>query len=122
MNGLPRRTLLVGGAAAASVLAAGTPALAVSQADDAGLVVRWNQELLRILRTPGQQPATVHATRTFAMVHLAIHEAVAHSSRFHGEQPAAAAQAAHDVLAALFPGQHVVGGLRGGRRLLAVEA
>src|SRR5690349_6576211 len=115
MNGIPRRTLLVGGAAAASVLAAGAPALAgsaassagdaASSAGDAGLVVRWNQELLRILRTPGQQPATVHATRTFAMVHLAIHEAVAHSSRFHGEQPAAAAQAAHDVLAALFPAQ-----------------
>jgi membrane-associated phospholipid phosphatase len=101
--------VLVGGAAAASVaasvLAAGAPALAASTADDAGLIVRWNQELLRILRTPGQQPATVHATRTFAMVHLAIHEAVAHSSRFHGEQPAAAAQAAHDVLAALFPAQ-----------------
>jgi len=105
MTGIPRRTVLVGGAAAASVLAAGAPALAASTADDAGLIVRWNQELLRILRTPGQQPATVHATRTFAMVHLAIHEAVAHSSRFHGEQPAAAAQAAHDVLAALFPAQ-----------------
>ncbi len=105
MSGIPRRTLLVGGAAAASVLAAGAPALASGGNDDAGLVVRWNQELLRILRTPGQQPATVHATRTFAMVHKAIHDAVGRSSRFHGEQPAAAAQAAHDVLAALFPGQ-----------------
>jgi hypothetical protein len=105
MTGIPRRTLLIGGATAASVVAVGAPALASSRTDDAGLVVRWNQELLRIVRTPGNQPATVHATRTFAMVHLAIHRAVARSSRFHGEQPAAAAQAAHDVLAALFPGQ-----------------
>jgi len=107
MSGIPRRTVLIGGATAtaASVLAIGGTALATSHTDEAGaaLIVRWNQELLRILRTPGQQPATVHPTRTFAMVHQAIHEAVAHSAR--RSQPAAAAQAAHDVLAALFSGQ-----------------
>ena len=50
MSGIPRRSLLVGGATAASVLVIGRPALATSHADEPGaeVVVRWNQELLRI--------------------------------------------------------------------------
>jgi hypothetical protein len=35
-------------------------------------VVQWNRALLIILRTPGAQPATVHSTRSFAMMHAAI--------------------------------------------------
>src|ERR1700731_867699 len=35
-------------------------------------VVAWNQELLKILLTPGAQPATVHPTRSYAILHAAI--------------------------------------------------
>ncbi|BCB76691.1 haloperoxidase [Phytohabitans flavus] len=75
----------------------------------------WNRTLLRILRTPGLQPATVHATRSFALLHTAVYNAVvaAHGvgrpylfavNGARGAAPqAAAAQAAHDVLAALYP-------------------
>src|SRR6266436_5963004 len=39
-------------------------------------VVQWNRTLLVIVRTPGAQPATVHATRSFAIMHAAIYDAV----------------------------------------------
>jgi hypothetical protein len=67
------------------------------------------------LATPGQQPATVFQTRPYAMMHAAIFDAVnsidgsytpylidVPGSR-RASQEAAAAQAAHDVLVALFP-------------------
>lgn len=79
-------------------------------------VVQWNRTLLSILRTPGVQPATVHPTRSFAMLHAAIYDAVNAIDRGHvsylvsvphasrrGSQDAAAAAAAHDVLATLYP-------------------
>jgi hypothetical protein len=76
-------------------------------------VLDWNRELLRIVRTPGAQPATVHATRSFAMLHAAVHDAVVSvlggkPYRFafpaHGASPVAAvAYAGHDLLAALYP-------------------
>lgn len=75
------------------------------------MVVAWNQTLLRILRTAGAQPATVHPTRSFAILHAAIHHAVTSSGRSYllahpaGAAVAAAAQAAHDVLVALYPAQ-----------------
>src|SRR5436853_697616 len=40
------------------------------------VVVDWNEELLRIVRMPGVQPATVHATRNFAILQAAIYDAV----------------------------------------------
>src|SRR5437879_2278047 len=30
------------------------------------IVVAWNQELLHIVQTPGDQPANIHPTRSFA--------------------------------------------------------
>lgn len=39
-------------------------------------VVQWNQTLLKIVRTHGAQPATVHPTRSFAIMHAAIYDAV----------------------------------------------
>jgi hypothetical protein len=80
------------------------------------VVVQWNRTLLVIVRTPGAQPATVHPTRSFAIMHAAIYDAVnaidgTHKpylvrltdiSRF-ASQDAAAASAAHDVLVALYP-------------------
>ena len=75
-----------------------------------------NKALLVIVRTNGAQPATVHPTRSFAIMHAAIYDAVNAIDRSHesylvelGRVPAtaskeaAAAVAAHDVLTALYP-------------------
>jgi hypothetical protein len=78
-------------------------------------VVEWNRTLLRIVRTPGAQPATVHATRSFAIMHAAIYDAVVAAQGFGrpyvftvnaargASATAAAVQAAHDTLEALYP-------------------
>src|ERR1700737_5062332 len=39
-------------------------------------VLQWNRTLLVIVRTPGAQPATIHPTRSFAIMHAAIYDAV----------------------------------------------
>jgi len=39
-------------------------------------VVDWNHELITILGTPGAQPATVHPTRSFAILQAAEYDAV----------------------------------------------
>ena len=56
---------------------------AIGQSADAGRasaainpVIEWNRTLLVILRTPGAQPATLHSTRSLAMLHAAIFDAV----------------------------------------------
>jgi membrane-associated phospholipid phosphatase len=79
-------------------------------------VVQWNRNLLAIVRTPGAQPATIHPTRSFAMMHAAIYDAVNSIDKTHhpylvhiseisrrASQEAAAASAAHEVLSALYP-------------------
>src|SRR6266446_3154976 len=79
-------------------------------------VIQWNRSLLAIVRTPSAQPATIHPTRSFAILHAAIYDAVnaidqthaPYAVRFAGvsrraSQPAAADAAAHDVLVALYP-------------------
>jgi len=79
-------------------------------------VVRWNRTLLVIVRTKGAQPATVHPTRSFAIMHAAMYDAVNAIDRSHepylvelervpaaASQDAAASVAAHDVLSALYP-------------------
>jgi len=79
-------------------------------------VIEWNKALLVIVRTSGAQPATIHSTRSFAILHAAIYDAV---NNIVGQftpylvrladvspltsQPAAADQAAHDVLVSLYP-------------------
>src|SRR6267378_988716 len=79
-------------------------------------VIEWNRTLLVIVRTPGAQPPTIHSTRSFAMLHAAVFDAVnnidrdfepyavrhPHVSR-KASAEAAADQAAHDVLVALYP-------------------
>jgi hypothetical protein len=79
-------------------------------------VIEWNRTLLVIVRTPGAQLPTIHSTRSFAMLHAAIFDAVnnidrdfepyavhlPHVSRRASAQ-AAADQAAHDVLISLYP-------------------
>lgn len=79
-------------------------------------VVQWNRILLSIVRTPGAQPATIHPTRSFAIMHAAIYDAVNAIDRTHAvymvrvagvpggaSEDAAAVSAAHDVLVALYP-------------------
>ena len=79
-------------------------------------VIQWNRTLLQILQTPGAQPATIHPTRSMAIVHLAIYDAVnairgrhapylvLHAPRAASPEAAAAA-AAHTALLSLFPNQ-----------------
>jgi hypothetical protein len=87
-----------------------------SSAQSVNPVVLWNRTLLVIVRTPGAQPATVHPTRSFAIMHAAIYDAVnaidgTHKTYLVGlsgvsqsaSQDAAAAAAAHEVLLALYP-------------------
>jgi hypothetical protein len=81
------------------------------------LVVDWNKTLITILGMPGAQPATIHPTRSFAILQGAEYDAVVSithvgspflfSVPVHGQANAAAAadQAAHDVLVALYPAQ-----------------
>jgi membrane-associated phospholipid phosphatase len=88
-----------------------------SAADDSlNPVIEWNKALLTIVRTPGAQPPTIHSTRSFAMLHVAMFDAVndiaasfspylvRQSNGPRSASPVAAAdQAAHDVLVALYP-------------------
>jgi membrane-associated phospholipid phosphatase len=80
-------------------------------------VLAWNQELVGILGTPGAQPATIHATRSLAILHAAIYDAVDSIDRTsrpylisiksprRADPTAAAAAAGYTVLAALYPNQ-----------------
>src|SRR6266446_6819217 len=82
-------------------------------------VIQWNRTLIQILQTPGAQPATIHPTRSMAIVHLAIYDAVnairgghapylvLHAPR-NVSAEAAAAAAAHTALLSLFPNQQSV--------------
>jgi hypothetical protein len=87
-----------------------------SASQPVNVVIQWNRTLLVIVRTPGAQPPTIHPTRSFAMMHAAIYDAVNAIDRTHkpylirlsgvprsASQDAAAAAAAHDVLVALYP-------------------
>ncbi len=87
-----------------------------SSAPPVNPVVQWNRTLLAIVRTPKAQPATIHPTRSFAIMHAAIYDAVNAIDRTHkpylvrlrgvsrfASQDAAANAAAHEVLVALYP-------------------
>jgi PAP2 superfamily len=96
--------------------ATGNASQITQSSPDVNVVIQWNRTLLAIVRTSGAQPATVHPTRSFAIMHAAIYDAVnaidrthapylvrlSHVSRFASED-AAAASAAHKVLVAVYP-------------------
>ena len=99
----------------ASIAENAEPAL-VSSAPSVNPVIEWNRTLLVILRTAGAQPSTIHSTRSFAILHASIFDAVNNIDGTYSpylvrlsdvsrlaSQPAAADQAAHDVLVALYP-------------------
>src|SRR6202035_522668 len=95
------------------------PAPNAMQAPPPNAVIEWNRTLLTIVRTKTPQPLqppTIHATRSFAMLHLGIYDAVVavegarhyvheRCLRRSASAAAAADQAAHDVLLALYPSQ-----------------
>lgn len=87
-----------------------------NSAQQVNAVIEWNRTLLTIVRTAGAQPATVHSTRNFAILHAAIFDAVnSIEPEFkpylvrlpdvdrNASPIAAADQAAHDVLVSLYP-------------------
>ena len=109
------KTLLLAGTTV-TLLAAANLAPAIAQATKpVSQVVQWNRTLLVIVRTPGAQPATIHPTRSFAIMHGAIYDAVnaidgthkpylvGPSASHFASQEAAAATAAHEVLVKLYP-------------------
>jgi membrane-associated phospholipid phosphatase len=128
-----KKTLALGSALIAGVAVAfpglafgGTPTSSSLNIDRPGAVaafepgsgqvaVDWNKELLTIEQTAGLQPATIHPTRSFALLNTAVYDAVVSITRagrpylFQVKAPrsaradAAAEQAAHDTLLALFP-------------------
>ncbi len=93
----------------------GCPAHASAQA--AEVVIDWNRIMLAAAATPGALPPTVFFTYPGAITHAAVFDALnsidhlytPFAARVRAEpgasREAAAAQAAHDVLWALFPGQ-----------------
>ena len=102
---------------AIDVVATNNPTVAAPRTDgrSGAIVVAWNQELLHIVQTPGDQPASIHPTRSFAILHAAIYDAVVSitkqdpsymvsvSAPREARIDAAAAQAGHDSLTALYP-------------------
>src|ERR1700756_2851202 len=105
------KRLLFAGATVA-VLPAASLAPAMAQATQTvSQVLQWNKTLLAIVRTPGAQPATIHPTRSFAIMHAAIYDAVNAIDGSHtpyliqltgvspiASQETAASAAAHEVL------------------------
>jgi hypothetical protein len=79
------------------------------------VILQWNRVLMETVLTPGQHPATIMQVRSYAIMHVAMFDAV--NSIDESYTPyltdvpgshrasivAAASQAAHDVLAALYP-------------------
>ncbi len=84
------------------------------------VILQWNRVLTQTIATPGAQPATILSQRSFAMMHLAMFDAVnsidgtykpylTDARRpFGASIKAAAAYAAHDVLASLYPNQQSI--------------
>jgi len=109
------KTLLLAGTTAALLAAANLSPAMAQATKPVSQVVQWNRTLLVIVRTPGAQPATIHPTRSFAIMHAAIYDAVnaidgTHkpylvrlSASHFASQDAAAAAAAHEVLVKLYP-------------------
>jgi hypothetical protein len=47
-----------------------------SSAQSVNSLIERNRTLLVIVRTPGAQPPTIHSTRSFAILHAAVYDAV----------------------------------------------
>ena len=92
----------------------------VAQAQSPDTILEWNRILLTALATPGALDPTVFFTRPLALMHVAMFDALNSFDRVYtpyvdyvtvsasASRDAAAAQAAHDTLIAMFPGQAAV--------------
>ncbi len=84
------------------------------------VILQWNRVLAQTIQIPNAQPPTIMPLRSFAMMHLAMFDAVNSIDRTYtpyltdvGGKPyasvrAAAAQAAYDVLVGLYPDQQSI--------------
>src|SRR6202043_2663385 len=109
------KTLLLAGVTVAAMAAANLSPAMAQATKPVSQVVQWNRTLLVIVRTPGAQPATIHPTRSFAIMHGAIYDVVNAIDGTHkpylvrltashfASQEAATAAAAHEVLIKLYP-------------------
>jgi len=109
--------ILLGAQAQARALQGGPGPTHAAQEE---VVLRWNRVLMETVRTPGQQPATVMPVRSYAMMHAAMFDAANSIDGTHtpyltdvqghanASLEAAAAQAAHDILASLYPTRSAV--------------
>jgi hypothetical protein len=88
----------------------------VAQAQETDVVIEWNRLLQTTIATPGALAPTIFFTRPYALLHVAIFDALnAVERRYRGyasepnapgaRRDVAAAQAAHDVMVAMFPAQ-----------------
>jgi membrane-associated phospholipid phosphatase len=103
--------------AQADALKARGPAKHRSARQSGQPVIDWNQALLSIVNTPGAQPGNIQPTRSFAILHAAIYDAVNSIDRTHepylisvraprdASETAAADAAAHTALVGLYPAQ-----------------
>src|SRR5687767_13238003 len=97
------------------------------------VILQWNRVLKETISTPGQHPATIFPVRSFAIMHAAMFDAVNSIDRSYtpyltlvdektfspgllktrgsfrfASKEAAAAQAAYNVLSALYPNRRAV--------------
>jgi hypothetical protein len=88
-------------------------------ADHVDPVVAWNRTLIEIMGMTGAQPATVHPTRSLAIMHAAIYDAVNGIDGKHAaykvdqksgpaSEEAAASSAAETTLLSLYPNQQAL--------------
>jgi len=97
------------------------------------VILQWNRVLLDTVRTPGQHPATIMQVRSYAMMHAAMFDAVNSidgtytpylievPGTLNASIEAAAAQAAHDVLATLYPTRRAIFDAELANSLLGIE-
>jgi hypothetical protein len=86
-------------------------------------VIEWNRALLAIVRTPGAQPASLHSTRSSAVLHAAIYDALNSIDGHHAPYlvnieriPEDTSQeAAADSRTAATPDQQLIGKFWGGQ-------
>jgi hypothetical protein len=91
-----------------------------ARAQDAEVVIEWNRIWQTAQATPGAASPTIFFTRPFAILHIAMFDAInsidlmytPYASTAHAgansSREAAAAQAAHDVLIAMYPSQRAI--------------
>jgi predicted lipoprotein with Yx(FWY)xxD motif len=117
MKSISLRRFALGFVVGALAAAAVATASANAKPESGQPVIDWNRVLLGLVSTPGVQPASVHPTRNFAILHAAIYDAVNSIDRSHepylieiharrnASEAAAADAAAYRTLLGLYPSQ-----------------